>query len=145
MLMVCYALPVLGTNVGMVLAHGIAHQYTRYLYGVGHVYIGEGQHTMLRSILGSIETTSTLFRSVSLALRTVCNATAGHVLLAVLLEMTTSRYCVGDATLRMHSILGTSRSLGTLVFSPCCGDADTTSFGSWWTSSACRVWLDPRL
>ena len=89
--MVCYALPVLCTNLGVVLAHCIATQYGRSLHGIGHVYIGAGQHTMLRIILGIIETASTLFRSVSLALRTVCNATAGHVLLAVLLEMTLSR------------------------------------------------------
>ena len=86
------ALPVLVANVSVVLVHGIAHQYSRYLHLVGHMYIGPGQHVILRSILGSIETTSTLFRSVSLSLRTVCNATAGHVLLAVLVDMTTSRY-----------------------------------------------------
>ena len=96
-LVVCYALPVLCTNLGVVLAHCISAQYGRSLHGIGHVYIGAGQHTILRIILGIIETASTLFRSVSLALRTVCNATAGHVLLAVLLEMTLSRYtcCLG--------------------------------------------------
>jgi len=37
-----------------------------------------------------IETLSGSFRAVSLSLRIVCNATAGHVLLAVLMEMTCS-------------------------------------------------------
>ena len=62
--------------------------YTRGYYGLGHVYIGHGQPVALRVALGIIETLSGCFRSVSLSLRVVCNATAGHVLLAVLVEMT---------------------------------------------------------
>ena len=58
------------------------------MYAMGHVYIGEGQHAVLRGLLGCIETLSLTFRAVSLSLRVVCNATAGHVLLAVLVEMT---------------------------------------------------------
>ena len=58
------------------------------MHTVGHVYIGQGQHVVLRGLLGCIETLSLSFRSVSLSLRVVCNATAGHVLLAVLVEMT---------------------------------------------------------
>ena len=60
------------------------------MYSIGHVYIGTGQHPLLRLSLGIIEVASTLFRGVSLSLRVVCNATAGHVLLAVLVDMTTS-------------------------------------------------------
>ena len=68
--------------------HVVVHQYTRALYTLGHVYIGAGQHAVLRIALGLIETMSMSFRAVSLSLRIVCNATAGHVLLAVLIEMT---------------------------------------------------------
>ena len=87
-LVVCYTVAVLCANLGLVLLHAVAHQYTRSLYGLGHVYIGQGQHAGLRISLGGIETLSGLFRAVSLSLRVVCNATAGHVLLAVLVEMT---------------------------------------------------------
>ena len=65
------------------------------MYGVGHVYIGEGQHSLLRVLLGCIEYLSISFRAVSLSLRVVCNATAGHVLLAVLIEMTLATLRVG--------------------------------------------------
>jgi F0F1-type ATP synthase membrane subunit a len=73
-----------------VLSHALACLYTRSLYGVAHVYIGYGQHVLLRIALGVIETLSGCFRSVSLSLRVVCNAAAGHVLLAVLVEMSCS-------------------------------------------------------
>ena len=86
----CYTSTVLCVNVALVLLHSVAIQYDRSSYTVGHVYIGYGQHVVLRMCLGVIETLSTLFRSVSLSLRLVCNATAGHVLLAVLTEMTLS-------------------------------------------------------
>ena len=82
----------LATNVGAVLLHSVLHQYHRGLYCIGHMYIGVGQHVVLRISLGCIETASSLFRAVSLSLRVVCNATAGHVLLAVLIEMTVSSY-----------------------------------------------------
>ena len=41
-------------------------------------------------MLTYIEYVSTLFRSVSLSLRIVCNSIAGHILLAVLYSMHTS-------------------------------------------------------
>ena len=88
LLLVCYTLVVLGHNVAIVLMHVLVHQWSRSLYCLGHVYIGSGQHVVLRSLLGCIETSSLSFRAVSLSLRVVCNATAGHVLLAVLVEMT---------------------------------------------------------
>ena len=90
LLVITYLLVVLGVNVGVVLLHVLAHAYHRCLHSLGHVYIGMGQHTLLRIALGGIEVTSTLFRAASLSLRVVCNATAGHVLLAVLVDMTTS-------------------------------------------------------
>ena len=89
-LVITYLLVVLGVNVGVVLLHVLAHVYHRCLHSLGHVYIGMGQHPLLRIALGGIEVTSTLFRAASLSLRVVCNATAGHVLLAVLVDMTTS-------------------------------------------------------
>ncbi len=54
----------------------------------GHLYLGSGLHPALRTALGIIETVSSSFRCASLTLRTVCNAVAGHVLLAVLTDMT---------------------------------------------------------
>ena len=87
-LLACYAGAVLGANIALVLVPVCTCMYTRALYGMGHLLIGEGQHPILRLSLGSIETLSGAFRSVSLSLRIVCNAVAGHVLLAVLLEMT---------------------------------------------------------
>ena len=75
-------------NVAIVLLHVLVHQWTRSVYVLGHVYIGQGQHPGLRIALGVIETLSGGFRAMSLSLRIVCNATAGHVLLAVLVEMT---------------------------------------------------------
>ena len=92
MLLVCYAAAVLGINMALVTVHVIGHLWTRSVYSLGHVYIGQGQHAVLRLALGLIETLSGGFRSVSLSLRIVCNATAGHVLLAVLVEMTLSAY-----------------------------------------------------
>merc|ERR1711976_536840 len=89
-LVLCYTLSVLATNVGAVLLHSVLHQYHRSLYCIGHMYIGAGQHVVLRISLGCIEIASSMFRAVSLSLRVVCNATAGHVLLAVLIEMTVS-------------------------------------------------------
>jgi len=88
MLVVCYTTAVLGMNASLVLWLALGSMYTRSLYGLGHVYIGHGQPVVLRVALGAIETLSGCFRSVSLSLRVVCNATAGHVLLAVLVEMT---------------------------------------------------------
>ena len=88
MLVVCYTLVVLGINGAVVLLHVLVHMYARSMHTLGHVYIGAGQHPLLRVSLGVIETLSVSFRSVSLSLRIVCNATAGHVLLAVLVEMT---------------------------------------------------------
>ena len=73
--------------------HGVGHLYTRTMHGVGHLLIGMGQPVLLRLCLGCVEVLSTLFRSVSLSLRVVCNATAGHVLLAVLLEMVSTMIC----------------------------------------------------
>jgi len=87
-LLVCYSVSVLGTAVGLVLLTTLSSVYARSSYIVGHVYIGQGQTSLLRVALGYIEVLSSVFRSVSLSLRIVCNATAGHVLLAVLVEMT---------------------------------------------------------
>ena len=85
--MVCHAIVVMITSVGLVLVHWSLHQYNRALHGIGHMYIGLGQHAALRVVLGAIELLSNSFRAVSLSLRLVCNAVAGHVLLAVLVEM----------------------------------------------------------
>jgi F0F1-type ATP synthase membrane subunit a len=60
----------------------------RYAGPVGHLYLGTGMLPALRVALGCIEGLSSAFRSVSLSLRTSCNAIAGHVLLAVLVDMT---------------------------------------------------------
>ena len=57
---------------------------------LGHLYLGLGMHSALRTALGCIEAMSCAFRSMSLGLRTACNAIAGHVLLAVLVDMTCS-------------------------------------------------------
>ena len=59
-----------------------------------HLFLGEGLHTALRILLALIESVSILFRAVSLSLRVVCNSIAGHLLLAVLLEMSTSSYYI---------------------------------------------------
>ena len=83
-----YALPLLATNVCHAVAVLATMQWHRCCHGVGHLFLGRGLHTALRSVLGIIECLSTVFRSVSLTLRTVCNGAAGHVLLGVLLEMT---------------------------------------------------------
>ena len=106
--MACYAIVVLGMNVALVMSVVLVTTYARGLYGIGHLLIGEGQHAMLRVALGTIETLSGSFRSVSLSLRIVCNSVAGHVLLAVLVEMThavtsdlilcTEPACAGPAT-----------------------------------------------
>ena len=89
-LVACYSGAVLCTTTAMVMLFTLTTIHTRNWYGLGHVYIGQGQHALLRMALGSIEILSGSFRSVSLALRLVCNAVAGHVLLAVLVDMTTS-------------------------------------------------------
>ena len=88
--------------MGMVFVTVLVHQYHRCVHTLGHVFIGQGQPSGLRILLGCIETMSTSFRAVSLSLRVVCNATAGHVLLAVLVEMTVCsdhapRHLVGDS------------------------------------------------
>ena len=67
------------------------------MYSAGHLYLGTGLHAALRIALSLIEMVSSSFRCASLTLRTVCNAVAGHVLLAVLMEMTLS----GDASILM--------------------------------------------
>ena len=61
--------------------------YARCGYPVGHLYLGDGMHGVLRCALGCVETLSSTFRAISLSLRTVCNGVAGHVLLAVLVDM----------------------------------------------------------
>ena len=94
-LVVCYTTAVLGINASLVLWLALGALYTRGYYGLGHVYIGHGQPVALRVALGIIETLSGCFRSVSLSLRVVCNATAGHVLLAVLVEMTSVASSLG--------------------------------------------------
>ena len=76
--------------------------YARRGQGLSHYYLGEGLLAVLRCCLGTIEAASGLFRSVSLSLRTACNAVAGHVLLAVLIDMTLATdavlaYCVTSA------------------------------------------------
>ena len=92
LLIVCYAIAVLSINAAVVLLNTCASVYTRACYALGHLYIGHGQHSLLRIALGVIETLSGSFRSVSLSLRIVCNAVAGHVLLAVLVEMSVTAY-----------------------------------------------------
>ena len=62
------------------------------MHTVDHLFLGEGLHSGLRVLLALIESVSILFRAVSLSLRVVCNSIAGHLLLAVLLEMTTSSW-----------------------------------------------------
>ena len=92
LLIVCYAIAVLSINAAVVLLNSCASVYTRACYALGHLYIGHGQHSVLRIALGVIETLSGAFRSVSLSLRIVCNAVAGHVLLAVLVEMSVTAW-----------------------------------------------------
>jgi F0F1-type ATP synthase membrane subunit a len=60
------------------------------MYTTDHLYLGEGLHDVLRVLLAMIESVSILFRASSLSLRVVCNSIAGHLLLSVLVEMTTS-------------------------------------------------------
>ena len=118
--MITYLTVVLATNIGIVLLHVVVSTYHRSMYSIGHVYIGTGQHPLLRLALGIIEVASTLFRAVSLSLRVVCNATAGHVLLAVLVDMTTStstvRLCVCVCLLRMCVVCKVTGTVaGTVV------------------------------
>ena len=88
--MLTYVLVVLSTNLGIVMMHVVGSTYHRSLSIMSHLLIGRGQHALLRIVLGIIEVVSTLFRSFSLSLRLCCNAAAGHVLLAVLVDMTLS-------------------------------------------------------
>ena len=97
-LMACYSVAVLCISTAMVLMFTLMNIHTRSWYGLGHVYIGHGQHSVLRILLGIIEIMSGSFRSVSLSLRIVCNAVAGHVLLAVLVDMTTSAVSAHNTT-----------------------------------------------
>jgi F0F1-type ATP synthase membrane subunit a len=69
------------------------------MHSLGHMYLGEGLHDILRALLGIIEYASTSFRALSLTLRVVCNSIAGHLLLSVLVEMSTSSYLT---TVYMH-------------------------------------------
>nr|ATQ37453.1 ATP synthase F0 subunit a [Diplonema ambulator] len=87
-LLVGYVACILLANMIHALLAVVAYAYTRYYACLAHMYLGYGLPAWLRILLGSIETASTSFRCVSLSLRTVCNAVSGHVLLAVLLEMT---------------------------------------------------------
>ena len=87
-MLVAHGVALLCANVSHALCVLLATAYTRCLAAVAHLYLGEGLHPLLRVTLGLVECLSTLFRAVSLSLRTVCNGVAGHVLLAVLLEMT---------------------------------------------------------
>ena len=59
----------------------------RGCYPLGHMYLGSGLVDVLRGILSLIEGASSLFRSISLSLRLVCNSIAGHILLGILLDM----------------------------------------------------------
>ena len=90
-LVITYIVVVVCANVSLVTLQVLGHGYHRGAHILGHMYIGGGQHPGLRASLGAIEITSTLFRAISLSLRVVCNGTAGHVLLSVLVDMTTSR------------------------------------------------------
>merc|ERR1711893_69498 len=63
-------------GVGVVVARGA--------YLLGHMYVGAGLATVLRSSLACIEIISCSFRVVSLSLRLCCNMLAGHVLLAII-------------------------------------------------------------
>ena len=89
-LVACYLVVLLMTNhstSSCVLAWMV---HLRCAAPLGHLYLGLGMHSALRTALGCIEAMSCAFRSMSLGLRTACNAIAGHVLLAVLVDMTCS-------------------------------------------------------
>ena len=87
---ICYPLTVLLWNGGVCSGTHLAYTSRRSMYTIDHLFLGEGLHSALRVLLALIESVSILFRAVSLSLRVVCNSIAGHLLLAVLLEMTTS-------------------------------------------------------
>ncbi len=106
-LLVCYAVPVVLANTLHALAVQWSALYDRCLQPAGHLYLGRGLHPALRMALGIIETASSSFRCVSLTLRTVCNAVAGHVLLAVLIDMTivsAAPAAVRSTTVRHHTL-----------------------------------------
>ena len=57
------------------------------MHSAGHMYIGSGLPSILRTVLAAIEGLSTAFRVVSLSLRVLCNSIAGHCLLLVLQDL----------------------------------------------------------
>lgn len=87
LLLICYAVVLLMVNAAHALVVHAVYCYTRSMHTLGHMYLGKGQPSALRLALGCIEVASASFRCVSLTLRTVCNAVAGHVLLSVLVDM----------------------------------------------------------
>lgn len=101
-LVASYVAVLLLVNVCTTTAVAIGMIYARRGQGLSHYYLGEGLLAILRCCLGTIEAASGLFRSVSLSLRTACNAVAGHVLLAVLIDMTLATCCTGSTTYRVH-------------------------------------------
>nr|ATQ37482.1 ATP synthase F0 subunit a [Rhynchopus euleeides] len=89
-LITCYPIAILLWNATHALLVHVLYTVRRAAYTVSHLYLGSGLYAVLRSMLTYIEYVSTLFRSVSLSLRIVCNSIAGHILLAVLYNMHTS-------------------------------------------------------
>nr|APQ44780.1 ATP synthase F0 subunit a [Diplonema papillatum] len=87
-LVACYLVVLLLTNHSTSSCVLLWMVHLRCVGPLGHLYLGLGMHSGLRTALGAIEALSCTFRSVSLGLRTACNAIAGHVLLAVLVDMT---------------------------------------------------------
>ena len=85
--MVCYAECLVLANAYTALCPTAVAAYSRTGYCLSHWYLGEGMHSGMRSCLACIEILSAVFRTVSLSLRTACNASAGHILLAVLADM----------------------------------------------------------
>ena len=86
-------LVVLCTNGAVCSSTHAWYTSRRSMYTVDHLYLGTGLHDVLRILLACIESVSILFRAVSLSLRVVCNSIAGHLLVGVLLEMTTTSAC----------------------------------------------------
>ena len=87
--MVSIGATLLLANTGTVSCLALATAGTRSGYLLSHLYIGAGLTTPLRLVLAMIETLSTAFRTVSLSLRVLCNAVAGHTLLLVLQALIT--------------------------------------------------------
>nr|QHQ98668.1 ATP synthase F0 subunit a [Rhynchopus humris] len=108
---IAYPLVVLLWNGAHATIIHLTYTYRRSMHTVDHLYLGEGLHDALRILLAMIESVSILFRAVSLSLRVVCNSIAGHLLLSVLVEMTTSTVLTVGALSRELVILWLSSLL----------------------------------